>query len=164
MVVAQSVSHSHITDDFAPLEQLAIRALGRYGDFHPGTVIGDVSMMFLDFANEVIEDLRQHPYWGMLAQRDGITLNYYTALADKRPIPDPIVVAGLLYHYSLQQQSTKAEVYGPMYTRTMNSILWDRLNGNTAIQLRVVDDGAHSDSSQGFTTSEINGLPEETVE
>ena len=52
-----------------------------------------------------------------------------------------IMVAGLLYHYSVQQQSNKVEAYGPMYFRTMNRILFNRKYGNAKIELSPLDRG-----------------------
>ena len=84
---------------------------------HPGTVDGEVMMMFIEFANLVIEDLRGHPYW------DNPEINYYTHPSEVMPIPDNIMVSGLLYHYAVQQQSNKIEAYGPMYFKMMNRVL-----------------------------------------
>lgn len=147
-----SDSNPHIAGSYAPLETLAMTALRRYGDFHPGTVDGEVMMMFIGFANDIIEELRQHPYW------NGEHLDYYQSQTDVRPIPDNIIVAGLLYYYAMQQQSSKIQAYGPAYYRTMNQTLWNRLNGGeyTQIQLRVVDDGSNPAYLSG-ETSKITG-------
>ena len=103
---------------------------------HPGTVDGEVIMMFIEFANLVLEDLRAHPYW------DNLEIDYYIHPTEHRQVPDQIMIAGLLYHYSVQQQSNKVEAYGPMYFRTMNRILFNRKYGNAKIELSPMDRGA----------------------
>jgi hypothetical protein len=136
-------SSPHIIEGASPLEVLAMRALRRYGDFHPGTVDGDVILMFIDFANEILQDLRGHPYWST-------PIEDYTSQTETRPVPDNIIVTGLLYRYAIQQMSAKAPVYERLYFQTMNQTLWNLLNGNTRLRLRVVD---------GTPTNETNGLP-----
>ena len=58
----QSNTNPHIRESNSPLQTLAMQALRRFGDFHPGTVDGDVMLMFLEFANMVIDEIRLHPY------------------------------------------------------------------------------------------------------
>ena len=131
-----SANNPHVSEPYSPLEVLVFTALRRYGDMHPGTVDGEVMMMFIEFANLVIEDLRAHPYW------EGADMDYYTHSSETRPIPDPIMVTGLLYHYSIQQQSNKVEAYGPMYFKGMNRILFNRKYGNGPIEMSPIDRGA----------------------
>ena len=57
-----SNTNPHIREKHSPLESLIFQALRRYGDFSPGTLDGDVGLMFLEFANMVIDDIRMHPY------------------------------------------------------------------------------------------------------
>ena len=92
-----SANNPHLNSPYSPLETLVLQSLRRYGDMHPGTVDGEVMMMFVEFANLIIEDLRGHPYW------DNPEIDYYTHPSEIRDIPDNIMVAGLLYHYSVQQ-------------------------------------------------------------
>jgi hypothetical protein len=136
-----SANSPHIAEPYSPLEILVFAALRRYGDMHPGTVDGEVMMMFTEFGNLVIEDLRAHPYW------EGVDIDYYTHPSEIRPIPDPIMVTGLLYHYSIQQQSNKVEAYGPMYFKGMNRILFNRKYGNGKIELSPVDRGTGNEPS-----------------
>lgn len=143
--MSNSDSNPHIKDTYSPLEVLAFSALRRYGDFSPGSVDGDVMLMFVGFANEIIDEIRQHPYW------DGSTLDYYKHQQDTRPIPDNIIVTGLMAKYAEQQFSEKYQIYAPKYARTMNQLLWTRLNGNTKISLRVYDKSP---------TNATNGQPE----
>ena len=100
----KSGTNPQIKDEFAPLETLIMAALRRYGEYQPSTVSGEAMELFLDFANSVVEDIRQHPYW------NGQPLDYYTSITDTRPIPDLIVQLGLCAHYAIQQLS--AGVFG----------------------------------------------------
>ena len=131
-----SASNPHLGEPHSSLQTLAFQALRRYGDMHPGTVDGEVIMMFVEFANLVLEDLRAHPYY------DNIEIDYYTHPTEHRNVPDQVMVAGLLYNYAVQQQSNKVEAYGPMYFRTMNRILYNRKFGNSKIQMSPHDRGS----------------------
>ena len=131
-----SASNPHLGEPYSSLQTLAFQALRRYGDMHPGTVDGEVIMMFVEFANLVLEDLRAHPYY------DNIEIDYYTHPTEHRNVPDQVMVAGLLYNYAVQQQSNKVEAYGPMYFRTMNRILYNRKFGNSKIQMSPHDRGS----------------------
>ena len=81
-----SGNNPHLNSPYSNLEALVMQSLRRYGDMHPGTVDGEVMMMFIEFANLVIEDLRGHPYW------DNPEINYYTHPSEVMPIPDNIMV------------------------------------------------------------------------
>lgn len=147
-----SNSNPHRRDGYSPLSTLVMQALRRFGDFHPGTVDGDVMLMFLEFANAVIDDIRLHPYHDTTKPID-----YYESTEEWREIPDPIIVNGLLYHYALQQGSDKLQMYMPLYNNTLNSQLWQYLNGNTKLQMRVMDDGTNPRNKNGGKTSTFNG-------
>lgn len=149
--MANSNTNPQIRENYSPLETLAMQALRRYGDFHPGTVDGDVMLMFMEFANLVIDEIRMHPY------HDGSDLDYYQSPTDVREIPDIIIVSGLLYHYAVQQGSDKMQFYMPNFNRTLNQQLWQKRNGNTKIRMRVVDDGTNPRNRNGGTTNEDNG-------
>ncbi|MEK9747194.1 MAG: hypothetical protein VW443_00485 [Pseudomonadales bacterium] len=123
----------HLSEPYSNLETLAMQALRRYGDMHPGTVDGEVMLMFLEFANMIIEDLRSHPYW------ENAEIDYYVHMQEWREVPDTIMVAGLLYHYSIQQQSNKIEAYGPLYFKTTNRVLYNRKYGSGKIQVQPWD-------------------------
>ena len=131
-----SASNPLLGEPYSSLQTLAMQSLRRYGDMHPGTVDGEVIMMFVEFANLVLEDLRSHPYF------DNLEVDYYTHPTEHRNIPDQIMVAGLLYNYAVQQQSNKVEAYGPMYFRTMNRILYNRKYGNSKIEISPHDRGS----------------------
>lgn len=139
---------------YSPLNALVRQALRRYGDFAVATVEGDTALLMLEFANLVLDDVEQHPYWTADAP-----LELYTALTDIRPVPDPIIVSGLLAHLAIQQQSDKQRTYFPLYQRDLNSQLWRRLNGNTPIRVRPMDGG--SNASGSTRTNAINGLPQD---
>ena len=135
-----SANNPHLGEPYSSLQTLVMQSLRRYGDMHPGTVDGEVIMMFIEFANLILEDLRAHPYF------DNLEIDYYTHPTEYRQVPDQIMVAGLLYHYAVQQQSNKVEAYGPMYFRTMNRILFNRKYGNAKIELSPMDRGEGSKS------------------
>jgi hypothetical protein len=101
----------------------------------------------------VIEDYRSHPYY------DGRKIEYYKSANEARPIPDQIMLLGLLAHYSFQQMSEKTPGYQAMYFKTMNQIMWHDLNGNTALQMRPMDGGSRK--SESSRTEVTNGLPVE---
>jgi hypothetical protein len=73
-----SNSNPHIRDVYSPLQKLSMQALRRYGEFAPESVDGNVLLMFIDFANEIIEDVRVHPYFS-----DNYEIEYYTHMTDK---------------------------------------------------------------------------------
>lgn len=149
--MSNSNMNPQIRKDHSPLETLVFQAIRRYGDFHPGTIDGDVMLMFLEFANQIIDEIRAHPY------HDGSDIDYYQGPTDVRQIPDPILIQGLLYHYAVQQGSEKLQIYMPIYYRTLNQLLWYKLNGNTKIQLKVVDDGTNKRNLNGGIVNENNG-------
>lgn len=149
--MANSTTNPQIRENYSPLNTLALQAIRRFGDFHPGTIDGDVMLMFMEFANLIIDEIRMHPY------HDGTDIDYYQSQTDVREIPDPIIVAGLLYHYAAQQGSEKLQMYMPQYNKTMNQQLWHKINGNTKIQFRVVDDATNKRNLNGAKTDENNG-------
>lgn len=146
-----STTNPQISDNYSPLSTLAMQAIRRFGDFAPGTIDGDVMLMFLEFANQIVDEVRAHPY------HDGTPLDYYQSQDDIRPIPDNIIVAGLLYQYAMQQGSEKLQLYMPNYNNTLNRQLWYNLNGNSPIQMRVMDGGTHPGNSAHLKTDPING-------
>jgi len=151
--MASSNTNPQIRENYSPLNTLAMQAIRRFGDFHPGTIDGDVMLMFMEFANIIIDEIRQHPY------HDGTEIDYYQSPTDVREIPDPIIVAGILYHYAMQQGSEKLQFYMPAFHRTLNQQLWHKVNGNTKIRAHIVDGGTNPRNETGATNS-TNGLPE----
>lgn len=147
----RSDTNPQIIRGYTPLQTLAQQALRRFGDFAPGTSDGQVLLLFIEFANEIIDEVRMHPYF------DGRPLPYYESLTDRRGVDDQIMLAGLLLKYAEQQSSEKVQTYGPKYYQTLNRQMWAILNGNTRLEVNPTD-GA---SNKRYVTqrSVINGLP-----
>jgi len=139
-----SGNNPHLNSPYSNLEALVMQSLRRYGDMHPGTVDGEGMMMFIEFANLVIEDLRGHPYW------DNPEINYYTHPSEVMPIPDNIMVSGLLYHYAVQQQSNKIEAHGPTYFKMMNRVLYHRKYGSGKIEVSPWDRAQKPTGTQSY--------------
>ena len=104
----------------APLENLVAIALRRYGDFSSRRVTGDVVLMFIELANEIIEMINMHPYY------TGNTIEYYNSQTDIREIEDAIMVRGLLALYAEQQASEKYPNSRMEFARHLNGILYSR--------------------------------------
>lgn len=147
-----------ITDNYSDLQTLSSQALVRHGEFSSSTVLADVSMMFIEFANMVLEEVRNHPY----ADGTGLeTVKDYVSFTDIREVPDEIIKAGLLFYYMEQQGDARAEQKYQLYIRTMNQRLWRLLNGNTKIQMRPVDGGTKKGRER--PTSKYNGYADGEV-
>lgn len=101
----------------SPLDALAMRALARFGEMSPTTVEGAMGL-FLDYGNEIIDDILSHPYCP-----EGSALPYYISVTETRDIPDHIVVAGLLFRHALQQKSKAATRYESDYYAKLNQIM-----------------------------------------
>lgn len=144
----------HIKDGPAPLRYLINRALYEFGEFSPDTIEADVAIMLIDFANEIVEDILSHPY----ATKADSQLDYYESLDDAREIHDQIMRTGLLARFLRQQGSERFGMEMSRYYRTMNQIMWRRLNGNTPIRMRQVGDGTNPSYAQTNKTNPINGL------
>lgn len=144
-----------IRDDYSPLQTLIAQALVRHGEHSPSTIQGDVQLMFIDFANSILEEVRNHPY----AEGTSLaTVEDYISADDARPVPDEIIKTGLIFYYMLQQGDERAPIQQSFYTRAMNQRLWRLLNGNSKIHLRQVDGGTNRSNAEPLST--INGLPE----
>lgn len=111
-------ANPQIAYPYSTLEALVAQALRRYGEMYPASADGDVYMMFISFANEVIDMITLHPYW------TGDSIDYYTHVTDIRPIPDNIMILGLAYHYAEQQGSQKMPVMYQRYCKKVNEILY----------------------------------------
>ena len=112
-----------IRDLNSPLEELIMQALRRHGEFAPSSVDGDVSLMLMEFANEVVEEVNSHPYW------TGLVIEPYVSIQEARAIPDNIIMLGMLFHYAVQQHSSKSQMAGEKYFRTMNQKLYIMKHG-----------------------------------
>ena len=123
-------SNPNIRDQYSPLEDLIIKVLRRYGEFHPSSVDGEVYLMMIDFANSVLLDYNTHPY------RTGDTeIADYISLSEARDLPDEIVMSGLIYYYSVQQMSQKMNAYRAVYYDNLHRITYHNKFGNKAITI-----------------------------
>ena len=100
------------------LEALALRAIRRYGEMAVSSVEGDAMALFLDYGNEIIDDILGHPYFPV-----GGVLPYYTHVSERRDIPDHILVQGLLAKHAKQQKSGKADEYLGDYFAKLNQVM-----------------------------------------
>ena len=119
----------------SPLKSLISATLLQYGNYAPETIASHVRPMFIEFANQVIDEILMHPYG------ENLSIEHYVQEDETRDIEDSVMIAGLLYHYSLQQLSDKAQVYRPKYMTTMARQLYLKLHGNRKINLNIVDGG-----------------------
>ena len=132
--MAEFETSPHIRDEFSPMENLAMRALRRFGEGAPSTMDAETMIMFIDFANAVIDDILEHPYW------DKTPLPYYQHQSEFRAIPDTLMLAGLLSKYSVDQASQRAQRYELEYHKRMNQVLLRRKYGpNASFELQAVD-------------------------
>lgn len=109
----------HLRDGYSPLDALATSALRRYGEFTPGVIAGDVASMFIEFANEVIDDVNDSPY-----RKGGDDIPYYISINEAREVHDQIIIDGLVALFAIQQGSEKQGTYIAKYYRTLNRLLW----------------------------------------
>lgn len=130
-------------------------AIRQFGDASSGSVNGDVSLMMVEFANEIIEEIRVHPYQTYTdsdgAVRAVVTdLNYFKHHSEKRDIPDVILIKGLLARYAFQQASKRAQALAGVAAQTMNRVMYERwstaqgMGGNDFDAPRVTDGGSNS--------------------
>lgn len=107
-----------IADDFAPLDALVLRTLRRYGEMSPSTTDAEAMLMFMDYANAIVDDVMEHPYW-----QKGVGIPYYNHTTEKRSVPDNIMIAGLLAKYAFDKSSQKAGKYEQDYYKRLNQVL-----------------------------------------
>lgn len=147
--MAKSVTNPQVSEPYSDLRTLALQALRRYGDGAAHSVDADTLLMFIEFANAIIDEVRQHPYYAD-GQAKGLfgDIDYYVSPTDKRAIPDPIITTGLLFHYAVQQLSdTKAQAYRAMFSRTLSQQLLLLVHGPGPYELSVVDNGSRGGRS-----------------
>ena len=126
----------------SPLETLARQALRRYGDNAAGVVEAEALLMFIELANLVVDDFRMHPY----GTSDDLLVSYYDALQDARPIPDNIMVQGLLFQYALQQADERMQLYSGQYYKTLNTEMLRRKDGMKKYAFIPTDGGSSPDA------------------
>ncbi len=121
----------------SPLSDLVRQGLALMGDSSAKRSTGDLEHLMIFFANQIIDEVRNHPYW------DGVEVDYYTSSTEKRGIPDMVMVTGLAAKYATQQASQKAGALlsGPSgYYKTLNRKLWERrFTPGTAIELKPIE-------------------------
>lgn len=138
-----------------PLESLMASAVRQFGDASSGSVNGDVSLMMVEFANEIIEEIRVHPYQTYTDKNGTVhavvtDLNYYKHHTEKRDIPDVIMIKGLLARYAMQQASKRAQQLYGVAMKTMNQVMYERwstaqsMGGNDFSAPRVTDGGSNT--------------------
>jgi hypothetical protein len=142
-------ANPHIREGNSPLDALIHDALQLFGEFAPSTLDGETSQLMLFLANDVLDDLHEHPYWVELGLPP---IAPYVSIHDARPVEDGIMVHGLLAKYAIQQKSSTAQFHVPAYTRKMSARLWHQLSGGGRIQMRPMDRAPGS--------SRITGMPE----
>ena len=126
-----------IAEPNAPLDELMKRALRRFGEMSTSTVEGDASLVFIDYANEILDDIRGHAYW----PSDEVILDY-VSLTEQRAVPDRLMVIGLLARYAADQQSKKAGQYMNEYYGSLNRLLHlKKFGGSVELELGVLDKG-----------------------
>lgn len=138
----------------SPLETLARQALRRYGDNAAGVVEAEALLMFIELANLVVDDFRMHPYGTSLDH----AIDYYHSLQDARQIPDNIMIQGLLFHYSLQQASDRAQVYTGLYYQTLNREMLRRKDGVKSYSFIPTDGGSSPDARTSDFNSSTGAL------
>lgn len=135
--MAESISpiSPHISDGLtSPLSVLAHRMLRRYGEWNASTVDAETQSLCIDLANEIIDDVRGHPYWNNFPE-----LEYYISSEDIRPIPDAVMIAGLLAKFAVNQGSNKWEKYENDYYQKLNQHLYyGATGGSIPLNLQVV--------------------------
>lgn len=130
-----------IKDENSSLETLALRALRRYGEMSPSTVDAETILMFMDYANNVLDDVMEHPYW-----QKGYEVPYYIHVTQSRPVPDSLLLAGLIAKYALDQTSAKSQKYEGDYYKRLNQMLARAKFGvGATFELMPVD---YTDSAQ----------------
>ena len=112
-----------------------MRALRRYGEMSPTTLDGDTFLTFIDYANSVLDDVMAHPYW-----QKGVTIPYYTHQTDCRPVPDHVVLTGILSRFAADSESKKAQQYvGEYYLRLNQLMARERFGVGAEFEMQAVD-------------------------
>ena len=132
-----------IRDEYAPLDVLSLRALRRYGEMAVSTIDGDTALLFMDYGNTILDEIMAHPYW-----KSGVVLPYFKHQTEVRPIPDSLLLAGLLSKYANDQDSTKARRYEGEFYRSMNQTLARvRFGVSPTFEMQVIDYGTNTNDA-----------------
>ncbi len=136
-----------ITDTSSPLEALVLRALRRYGEMSPSTKDAETILMFMDYANSILDDVMAHPYW-----QKGVVIPYYSHHTERRPVPDTVVLSGLIALYSVDQTSAKAKSYLADYYNRLNQVLSRvKFGVGAQFEMQATDYGAYDVENRGVT-------------
>ena len=116
-----SSQQPNIDEPFSNLESLINDALKNFGNLYIDSIDPGVKALLLGRANRIVEDMRAHPYYPLP------DLDYYKSLTDKRPIPDEIMISGLLYHYARFMRDSEWKEREKEYYTTASQILYTRM-------------------------------------
>jgi len=136
----QSAQNPQVSTPYSPLENLITDAFERFGNMEAQSVDSNVKRIMLRYANKIVEDVRIHPYASLP------DLDYYTSLQETRPIPDEIMISGLVYHYAKWMDSSKARTFFAEYGQALNQILYQRKYGSGKLQMNTVDKPSETQS------------------
>lgn len=133
--MATKSTSPHIVDPYSPLEQLAQRAISRLGELGVSTVEAETVLKFIDYGNAILDDIMAHPYWTKDQE-----IPYYNHQTDKRPVPDTVMVPGLLAKFAVDLDSKKAGNYMGEYYNRLNQVLtrW-KFGVGAEFEMQVVD-------------------------
>jgi hypothetical protein len=97
--------------------------------------------MFLGYANSVLDDVMEHPYW-----EKGYEIPYYNHTTERRPVPDALITQGILAKYAIDKTSVKAAKYEADYYKRLNqSLMRAKFGVGASFSLMPVD---YTDSAQ----------------
>jgi hypothetical protein len=116
--MATTSTSIQIVDGYSPIDVLTARVLKRYGESSPSTLDADTFLTFMDYANSVLDDVMEHPYW-----KKGVVIPYYNHQTERRDVPDSLMQAGLLARFSVDQMSQKSPRYEADYFKRLNQVL-----------------------------------------
>lgn len=146
--MAETLAPHRAHGEYSPLSDLILKGLARFGESSPSSVLPDVQSMMVDFANEIVMDVNQHPY------HPTPRIEFYQSANEVRSIPDVAMVAGLAFKYSLQQASEKTSYLSALYYRTLAHALFDQKYGNAKITMEPTDGG----SNPYYRPETLNGI------
>lgn len=144
-------------DSYAPLIDLVATAERRRGQMSAARLTGDQVLLYLEYANEIVEDVRAHRYWTILVNRGKApnVLPYYTDLNEKRAIPDGILIAGLRAYAAEQAGSKKAKTLFDVYRNRMSMILYQRINDGIPKEfIRPMDGGSNPRNTVNYSNED----------
>lgn len=117
------------------LQTMADNTLRRYGEGAASIGDAQIALMFIDFANEILDEMMLHPYWNK-----GV-VEPFLHMEDRRPeISSVVMEAGLLWKYAVRQKSRNADQYAAHFFRLMNNRFYlEAFGPNPTLTMLVVD-------------------------